>query len=87
MSEFIKEVLPFVLIGISLALFAVSYSKKHKAKEAKDEWDYSAMGPLFGVAIGIAVGTVNESIGAGLGAGIGMLIGTIIEIFAFGNKE
>ncbi len=28
MSEFVKEVLPFVLIGISLALFAVSYSKK-----------------------------------------------------------
>lgn len=70
MSEFIKEVLPFALIGISLVLFAVSYSKKHKDKESGNDWDFASMGPIFGVAIGIAVGAVNENIGAALGAGI-----------------
>ena len=86
MSEFIKEVLPFALIGISLALFAVSYSKKHKDKESGNDWDFASMGPIFGVAIGIAVGTVNENIGAALGAGIGMFIGTLIEFFVSKNK-
>lgn len=86
MSEFIKEVLPFVLIGISLALFAVSYSKKHKDKESGNDWDFASMGPIFGAAIGIAVGTVNENIGAALGAGIGMFIGTLIEFFIGKNK-
>lgn len=63
-------------------IFAVDYRKTHRNKDEnteKNEWDFSAMGPLFGVAIGIAVGTVNKSIGAGLGAGIGMLIGTLAE--------
>ena len=82
MLEFIKEALPFFLIGLSLAVFAAGYYKKHRGKTEKDDWDFSAMGPLFGVAIGIAVGSANESIGAVLGAGIGMFIGTMIEFFA-----
>ena len=87
MSEFIKEVLPFVLIGISLALFAVSYSKKHKNKESGNDWDFTSMGPIFGVAVGIAVGTASKSIGAALGAGIGMFIGTIIETISENSKK
>ena len=89
MLEFIKSALPFILIGVSLALFAAGYHKNHKNKdEAKDgeKWDFSAMGPLFGVAIGIAIGTASESIGAALGAGIGMFIGTLIEFFISKNK-
>lgn len=86
MEEFIKSVLPFVLIGVSIAIFAAGYAKKHKEEPAGNEWDFSAMGPLFGVAVGIAVGTANESIGSGLGAGIGMLIGTVIEYLINRNK-
>ena len=86
MPEFIKEVLPFVLIGISLALFAVSYAKKNKDKESGNDWDFASMGPIFGVAVVIAVGTVNENIGAALGAGIGMFIGTLVEFFISKNK-
>ena len=82
MTEFIKEALPFILIGLSLGIFFGAYLIKHKKKKDENEWDFSAMGPLFGVAIGVAVGTVNESIGAGLGAGIGMFIGSIIEFIA-----
>ena len=87
MSEFIEEVLPFILIGLSLAIFAVSYYKKHRIKSEKDDWDFSSMGPLFGVAIGIAIGTANKSIGAALGAGIGMFVGTIIEFFSENAKK
>jgi len=86
MSEFVKSALPFVLIGISLALFAAGYYKSHKDKnsaEGENPKDFSGMGPLFGVAIGIAIGTSNDSIGAGLGAGIGMFIGTIIELLSY----
>ena len=79
MSEFIKSALPFVLIGISIAIFAVDYHENHKDRDSGAETDFSAMGPLFGVAAGIAIGTTSESIGAGLGAGIGMFTGTIIE--------
>ena len=78
MAEFIKSALPFVLIGASLAIFLATYSKNRKEE---GEWDFSSMGPLFGVAVGIAVGTANEDIGAGLGAGIGMFAGTLIELF------
>lgn len=86
MSEFIKSSLPFILIGISLAIFAVSYSKNHRGKFQEAKADFSAMGPLFGVAIGIAIGTANDSIGAGLGAGLGMFAGTLIEFFISKNK-
>ena len=82
MGEFIKSALPFFLIGLSLAIFAAGYAKKHKNKEEKDDWDFSSMGPLFGVAIGIAIGTANKSIGAALGAGIGIFIGTMTEIIS-----
>lgn len=90
MSKFIKSALPFLLIGISLALFAAGYYRSHKDKkpaEGENPKDFSGMGPLFGVAIGIAIGTANDSIGAGLGAGIGMLIGTIIELVIFSNRN
>ncbi|MBQ2898630.1 MAG: hypothetical protein IJE28_02665 [Oscillospiraceae bacterium] len=86
MSEFIKSALPFVLIGISIAIFAVDYHKNHKDRDSEAETDFSAMGPLFGVAAGIAIGTANESIGAGLGAGIGMFAGTIIEFLIHKNR-
>ena len=86
MEEFIKSALPFVLIGVSVAIFAAGYSKKHKEETAENEKDFSAMGPLLGVAVGIAVGTANESIGSGLGAGIGMFIGTVIEFLINRNK-
>ena len=87
MGEFIKAAIPFFLIGLSLAIFAAGYAKKHKNKEDKNDWDFSSMGPIFGVAIGIAIGTANESIGAGLGAGIGMFIGTIIEFISANKKK
>ena len=87
MGEFIKASLPYLLIGLSLAIFAVSYYKKHRIKSEKDDWDFSSMGPLFGVAIGIAIGTANKSIGAALGAGIGMFIGTITEFVSVNTKK
>ena len=87
MGKFIKEALPFFLIGVSLAIFAAGYYKKHHGKTEKDDWDFSAMGPLFGVATGIAIGSANESIGSALGAGIGMFIGTMIEIIAENIKK
>ncbi len=87
MAEFIKSALPFFLIGLSLAIFAAGYAKKHRKKTENTDWDFSSMGPLFGVAIGIAIGTANESIGAGLGAGIGMFIGTIIEFISANAKK
>ena len=87
MGEFIKAALPFFLIGLSLAIFAAGYAKKHKNKEDENDWDFSSMGPIFGVAIGIAIGTANKSIGAGLGAGIGMFIGTIIEFISVNIKK
>ncbi len=87
MEEFIKSALPFFLIGVSLAIFAAGYSKNHSKKSEKTDWDFSAIGPLFGVAIGIAIGSASESIGAALGAGIGMFAGTIIEYISQNIKK
>lgn len=84
MTEFIKSALPFVLMGVSLAIFLANHSKNRKEE---GEWDFSSMGPIFGVAVGIAVGTANEAIGAGLGAGIGMFAGTLIELFIKNQKQ
>ena len=86
MGEFIKASLPYLLIGFSLAIFAVSYIK-HKNRDNQNDWDFSSMGPILGVAVGIAVGTASESIGAALGAGIGMFIGTIIEFVSVNTKK
>ncbi|MBR3962325.1 MAG: hypothetical protein IKK14_02235 [Oscillospiraceae bacterium] len=87
MGEFIKSALPFILIGLSLAIFALGFHKKHREKSREDEWDFSSIGPILGVAVGIAIGTASESIGAALGAGIGMFIGTIIEFISANKKK
>ena len=73
-----------MLIGASLAIFPAAHSKNRKEE---GEWDFSSIGPLFGVAVGIAVGTANEDIGAGLGAGIGMFAVTLIELFIKNQKQ
>jgi len=90
MTEFFKESLPFVLIGLSIAIFFAGYRKNHGKEEKEGEEnkaDLYAMGPRYGVAIGIAIGTANDSIGSGLGAGIGMFIGSIIEYVIQINRK
>lgn len=79
MKDFIFAALPWVLMGIALAICLTSLHAKTKrqtdmSKEEKEkDDDYGTIGMCMGLCIGMAVGT---SFGHGpIGMSIGMLIG------------
>lgn len=79
--DFIHAALPWVAVGLLLAVFAVRSAKRKKAGKSEDtkpQEDYGTEGMCFGSAIG-ASGTVSIGIGMSLGMLIGLAIGTCIK--------
>lgn len=84
MKDFIFAALPWILLGLSLAIFAVSFSAKHKrtADSGSDkEDDYGLPGMCLGLCIGMALGTVFGHTAMGMSPGmlLGMAIGMCIK--------
>ena len=78
--NFLLAALPWVSIGLALAIFFVQGSRKKKNKEAKETYGTEglALGMCFGSAIGTSLGS-NTGIGLSLGMLIGFAIGSLIE--------
>ena len=75
---FAKAALPWVAVGLLLAVFcARGAGKKKNGKEEKPE-NYGTEGMCFGTAIGTALGN-NTGLGISLGMLIGLAIGSAIE--------
>ena len=71
MKDFIFAALPFVIIGICLAIICVNFKEKKKT--------YCSEGMAIGMCFGVAFSTIFH-INLGLGISIGMLIGEAIGI-------
>ena len=75
--DFLRAALPWIGIGLFLAVFFARSAKRKKDEEQKDDYGTEGMclGMCFGTAIGVALG--NH---IGLGISLGMLIGLAIGI-------
>ena len=72
MKEFIMACLPFVIMGLSIAIIAAN-SKKNKN-------NYLVEGMIFGISLGIIISS-SLNYNLGLALSLGMLIGEMIGSF------
>ena len=86
--DFIRAALPWITIGLFLAVFAARSEREKKGEEQKD--DYGILGMCLGMSFGTAIGTAlgnNTGIGISLGMLIGLAIGTSIKKEEQDNDE
>ena len=75
MNEFLMAALPWICIGIAIALFAVNHSAAKKAKENDKEYgNYMTEGMCLGLCVSTALGGNGLIYGMLLGLVVGMLI-------------
>ncbi len=78
--DFLSAALPWVCIGLLLAIFFAQNAGKKK--DGKKKENYSSEGMALGMCFGVAVGTAfgnNTGIGLTLGMLAGLVIGSLIE--------
>ena len=71
MKDFILSALPFIVIGICLAIICANFKNEKKT--------YCSEGMAIGMCFGVAISSVLK-INTGLGMSIGMLVGEAIGI-------
>lgn len=81
--DFIKAALPWIAMGLLLAIFsAKSAAKKRKNENKETKDDYGIEGMCIGMCMGTAIGSSlgnNTGIGISLGMLIGLAIGTCLK--------
>ena len=80
MMDFLLAALPWLCIGLLLAIFFARSARKKKGDETKENYatEGMALGMCFGTAIGTSIGN-NTGIGMSLGMLLGLAIGSSIE--------
>lgn len=78
--DFLLAALPWICMGLLLALFFVKSDRKKKDNKKNDNYSTEglALGMCFGTAIGTSLGN-NTGIGLTLGMLAGFVIGSCIE--------
>ena len=78
--DFLSAALPWISIGLLLAIFFAQSARKKKGDETKENYatEGMALGMCFGTAIGTSLGN-NTGIGLALGMLAGFVIGSCIE--------
>lgn len=78
--DFLRAALPWIAVGLLLAVFFTKNAGKEKKEEQPDNYGTTGMclGMCFGTAIGTALGN-NTGIGISLGMLMGLAIGTSIK--------
>ena len=86
--DFLRAALPWIAVGLLLAVFAARGARKKNKKEQTGDYGTEGMclGMCFGTAIGTALGN-NTGIGISLGMLIGLAIGTSIKKEEQDNDE
>ena len=78
--DFLRAALPWIMVGLALAVFFARNAGKKKNKEKTG--DYGTEGMCLGMCLGTAIGASfgnNTGIGISLGMLIGLAIGTCIK--------
>ena len=80
MIDFLSAALPWLCIGLLLAIFFARSARKKKGDETKENYatEGMALGMCFGTAIGTSIGN-NTGIGMSLGMLLGLAVGSSIE--------
>ena len=82
MKDFITAALPWVMMGLALAVLAASYAREKKEDQKKRN-ELQLGGMALGMLLGVALGTTglleNHALGISLGALWGLAIGTALE--------
>lgn len=76
MKEFIISALPFVVIGVCVAIIIANATKSKTNKEET----YITEGLCLGVSLGVVFST-TFNLNLGLGMSLGMLIGETLGVF------
>ena len=86
--NFLRAALPWVAMGLLLAVFAARSVGKKKKEKQNDNYGTEGMclGMCFGTAIGTALGN-NTGIGISLGMLLGLAIGSSIKKEEQNNDE
>ena len=79
-SDFLSAALPWISIGLLLAIFFAQSARKKKENKKNENYgtEGMAIGMCFGTAIGTSLGN-NTGIGLTLGMLAGLAIGLCIE--------
>lgn len=77
MKDFILAALPYVIIGLCLAIIITNLNKSKKGK--KNRQTYCSEGMSIGMCFGVALST-SLHFNIGLGLSLGMLIGETIGL-------
>ena len=72
---FMSAALPWIAMGVALAIFFARAAKCKNKKEKKQ--DYGSEGMALGMCLGVAVATAAH-INVGLGLSLGMLLGLFV---------
>ena len=86
--DFIRAALPWVAMGLLLAVFAARSAGRRKKEKEIDNYGTEGMclGMCFGTAIGTALGN-NTGIGISLGMLLGLAVGSSIKKEEQSNDE
>ena len=86
--DFLRAALPWVAMGLLLAVFFARSAGKEKKKEQPDNYGTTGMclGMCFGTAIGTALGH-HTGLGISLGMLIGLVVGSSIKKEGQGNEQ
>ena len=86
--DFIRTALPWVAMGLLLAVFAARSAGRKKKEKEIDNYGTEGMclGMCFGTAIGTALGN-NTGIGISLGMLLGLAVGSSIKKEEQNNDE
>ena len=78
--DFLRAALPWIAMGLLLAVFFARSAKRKKDEDKKA--DYGTVGMCLGMCFGTAIGTAlgnNTGLGISLGMLMGLAIGTSIK--------
>ena len=78
--DFIMAALPWIAMGLLLAIFCVRSATEKRKSDQKDE-NYGTEGMCLGMCFGTAIGAALDNIGIGISLGmlIGLAIGTCMK--------
>ena len=75
--EFATAAMPWIALGLLLAVFCVRASSRKMTQKKKD--DYSSKGMSIGMCFGVAISTALH-INVGIGMTLGLLLGLAISL-------